>query len=222
MGAKDWIGPSVSALFGTSVGNAADQAFNPPSNKFKKQYKYQKEFAQNAIQWRVADAVAAGLHPLAALGMPVASYSPVNVGEDSRGSFQGALSDMGQDIASAAMANAPASSKFEAAYQGLQLENASLQNEKLRAEIMLMSQPGRKAQVFSPSGAKEDRLSSGGSEVVRDASGEAWILPPGVDANYIENRLGEGAGDFVGGHSAMTAFVNRMLSKGVWPGVLGY
>lgn len=37
---------------------------------------YQKEFAQSGIQWRVADAKKAGLHPLAALGANTTSYSP--------------------------------------------------------------------------------------------------------------------------------------------------
>lgn len=39
-------------------------------------YERQKEFAQNAIQWRVADAKKAGLHPLYALSGGGASYSP--------------------------------------------------------------------------------------------------------------------------------------------------
>lgn len=42
-------------------------------------YAAQKEFAQNGIRWRVADAKAAGLHPLAALGASPASYSPASV-----------------------------------------------------------------------------------------------------------------------------------------------
>lgn len=39
-------------------------------------YARQKEFAQNSIQWRVADAKAAGLHPLYALGGAGSSYQP--------------------------------------------------------------------------------------------------------------------------------------------------
>lgn len=141
MGIKDWIGPAASVAFGTDVGNWADAAFNQPSNKFKKQYKYQKEFAQNAIQWRVADAVAAGLHPLAALGMPVASYSPVSVGE-SGGSIQAAMSDMGQNITRGMTAMSAPADKLSSQYQALQLENASLQNDKLRSEIAIMNQAG--------------------------------------------------------------------------------
>ncbi|AXQ65631.1 MAG: DNA pilot protein [Microviridae sp.] len=36
----------------------------------------QREFAQNSIQWRTADAKKAGLHPLYAMGATGASYSP--------------------------------------------------------------------------------------------------------------------------------------------------
>ena len=42
----------------------------------------QKEFAKNSIQWRAADARAAGLHPLAALGINPSSATPVHVGSD--------------------------------------------------------------------------------------------------------------------------------------------
>lgn len=48
----------------------------------------QREFAQQGIRWRVADAKAAGLHPLAAIGAAGASYSPV-------------LSGIGDSVASA-------------------------------------------------------------------------------------------------------------------------
>lgn len=42
-----------------------------------------KEFAQNGIQWKVADAKAAGLHPLAALGAQTTSYAPSYGGDSS-------------------------------------------------------------------------------------------------------------------------------------------
>nr|DAW32782.1 MAG TPA: minor capsid protein [Microviridae sp.] len=61
----------------------------------RKQVELQREFAQNGIRWKVADAKAAGLHPLAALGAQTTSYQPVSVGDTSMGS---ALSEMGQNI----------------------------------------------------------------------------------------------------------------------------
>lgn len=38
----------------------------------------QREFAQHGVRWRVADAKAAGVHPLYALGASTPSYSPVH------------------------------------------------------------------------------------------------------------------------------------------------
>lgn len=46
-------------------------------------YEHQKEFAQNGIRWKVADAKAAGLHPLAALGAQTSGYTPSAVVGDS-------------------------------------------------------------------------------------------------------------------------------------------
>lgn len=44
----------------------------------KVQYERQKEFAQHGIQWRVEDAVRAGLHPLFALSGGGAAYAPTS------------------------------------------------------------------------------------------------------------------------------------------------
>lgn len=43
----------------------------------RQQMEMQREFAQKGIQWKVEDAKAAGLHPLAALGAAGAGYNPV-------------------------------------------------------------------------------------------------------------------------------------------------
>lgn len=53
--------------------SAANQAKMAQQN-----YEHQKEFAQNGIRWKVADAKAAGIHPLYALGASTSSYSPVS------------------------------------------------------------------------------------------------------------------------------------------------
>lgn len=53
----------------------------------------QKEFAQHGVQWRVQDAIAAGVHPLYALGANIPTFSPVqtafevprSLGRSSRG-----------------------------------------------------------------------------------------------------------------------------------------
>lgn len=91
----------------------------------------QREFAQNGIQWKVADAQAAGLHPLAALGAQTSSFSPVSVGSTDFGS-------MGQDVGraiKAAMSDADRDEATKAEATKLALEKGGLENEILRTEL---------------------------------------------------------------------------------------
>lgn len=67
----------------------------------RQQLDMQREFAQHGIQWKVADAQAAGLHPLAALGAQTSSPSPVSVGGSAPTADFGSL---GQDLGRAAKA----------------------------------------------------------------------------------------------------------------------
>lgn len=100
----------------------------------------QREFAQNGIRWRVADAEAAGLHPLAALGAQGSAYSPSTTAFNgpqynptSRGGDSlRALSNMGQNLARAASASSTA---FERQQQALSLKNQALQNDLLETQI---------------------------------------------------------------------------------------
>lgn len=100
----------------------------------------QKEFAQQGIRWKVADAQAAGLHPLAALGAQTNSFSNV-VGGDipiPKTDFGG----MGQDIGRAIDAGSTASERTTRLQDAvskvattLSLEKASLENDLLRTNI---------------------------------------------------------------------------------------
>lgn len=99
----------------------------------------QKEFAQNSIKWRVEDAKRAGVHPMAALGISPASFSPVSSSFSS--SDPGAyLAEMGQNVDRAIMAGKDNQARAEAEnfnkqFNSLQLEKAGLENDLLRAEI---------------------------------------------------------------------------------------
>lgn len=88
MGWGSAIGSAIGAV-GSLIGGGI------ASNNANKQYEMQKEFAQNGIRWKVADAKAAGIHPLAALGAQTFSYNPVAVGDNG---ISDALSQMGQGI----------------------------------------------------------------------------------------------------------------------------
>lgn len=95
----------------------------------------QREFAQHGIRWKVADAEAAGLHPLAALGAQTSSFSPVSVGTEA---FKPDFSALGQDLARAAKANASAESRAavdEDRARKLALEKAGLENDILRSQL---------------------------------------------------------------------------------------
>src|SRR6187551_3445938 len=99
----------------------------------------QQMFAQNSIQWKVQDAIKAGINPLAALGASTSSFSNV-VGDDGA---------MGKGISAAAgkLGDAAAGALKEddpevKVATGLKLENAKLQNDYLRAQIARISNPG--------------------------------------------------------------------------------
>lgn len=97
-----------------------------------KSYEMQERFAKSGIRWKVADAKAAGLHPLAALGATGASASPVTVGSD--------FGSMGQDIHRAMQATRTAEERKEtnavnAQLSSLAIERGRLENEWLRSRI---------------------------------------------------------------------------------------
>lgn len=110
---------------------------------WKKNYDAQKEFAQNGIRWKVADAKAAGLHPLAGLGSG-SYYTPSgSIGVESTGG-QGQdyswLGDAGQSIGRAIDAKATAEERAKAEAvndeaNSLKLENMRLQNEQIKLDM---------------------------------------------------------------------------------------
>lgn len=99
---------------------------------------FQREFAQNGIRWRMADAAAAGLSPVYGAGLSGAVGSPTSV------DF-GGLRGMGQDITRAALASATPEEKAAASLnmklvesqidetdarkEGIRLQNAKLMQE---------------------------------------------------------------------------------------------
>lgn len=94
--------PIVTGSLISAGANILGGLFSSNSNAraMRQQIKYQKEFAQHGVRWRVADAQAAGLHPLYALGANTPSFSPV-YSSDSMGP---AIAAAGQDIGRAVAA----------------------------------------------------------------------------------------------------------------------
>lgn len=91
------IAPAI-ALGGAQIGsNIAGGLLSASGSKkaTKKNIHWQREQLQNAIQYRVADAKKAGIHPLYALGANIQSPSPIQAGGDELGR---SVSDMGQGL----------------------------------------------------------------------------------------------------------------------------
>lgn len=93
---------------------------------FDKNAELQREFAQHGIRWRVEDAKAAGLHPLAAVGMQPASASPIFMEGGGMGdAFARAGSDIGRAISAKQTSSERLSERLlEAQIKGQEIENA--------------------------------------------------------------------------------------------------
>lgn len=127
MGWGSAIGGAIGGALGL-IGSSQSQANAAKLNQLN--YEHQKEFAQNGIRWRVADAKAAGLHPLAALGAQGASYSPSAViGDSPDFSF---LKDMGQDIDRAMDAKSTQRERAEKEEKSNALFNEELKGKQLQ------------------------------------------------------------------------------------------
>lgn len=106
-----------------------------------KNIKLQKEFAQHGIRWKVEDAKAAGLHPLAALGAQTSSFSPVSVGTD----LSSGIAAAGGDISRAINATRSSGERIDAytkTLRDLQLQRAGLENQLLASQIAKVNQAG--------------------------------------------------------------------------------
>lgn len=130
-GAIGGIASGVAGLISGGQSSASAERLNQLN------YEHQKEFAQNGIRWKVADAKAAGLHPLAALGASTAQYTPAtSIGDSPDWSF---LADAGQSIGRAVDAKRTQQERVEqqqkqdAAF-ALKAENQKAENELIRTQ----------------------------------------------------------------------------------------
>lgn len=101
----------------------------------------QREFAQNSIQWKAADALKAGISPVYAMGAPTTSFSPISLGGGS--SLGSALGSMGQDVSRAVASGSDSQQRVGQVSQlmeKLTVERASLQNDLLRSQIARLNQ----------------------------------------------------------------------------------
>ena len=146
----------------------------------------QKEFAQHGIRWKVADAQAAGVHPLYALGANTHSFSPTAVGSsDPVTSFR----KSGQDIARSVKAGQTRAER-EIANINIQAAKVDLQGKEL--ENAIKAEELRKSRQVGPP------LPSAGDFTLIDGQGDSVptantrVLP--VDLSATDGNPSKEAG----------------------------
>lgn len=176
----------LATLIGAGIGAAANYIGGQKTNKAnakinERNIALQKEFAQSGIQWRVADAKAAGIHPLAALGAQTHSYAPQSIGMD-----YSHMGRMGQDIGRAVQTAAHGSERKKLALYNekvrqLNLKNMELRNAALASQIAVNTQAGQQPRTGQGSAMLIDgqpASKSGSPGLIKDLPQRRTIAHP--------------------------------------------
>lgn len=197
------IGAIVGAVAG-GVGNyfAAKSAQKQANKNQRRAEQHEINILKNQVQWRTQDAIAAGLHPLAALGLNPAS-SGAGAGQVFGGpDYQAMGSDIGRAIDSMARPDQKAAT---AALQ-LGMEKVSLENEYTKTQIA--SQRMRNMQQATPgvSGPVDPNINGKlASDVTIPIPGFGIDIPvnnPNA-AQEASNHWGEGGENVIGALGAL-------------------
>lgn len=140
-----WVAPAVqggsSALGNLFSAKEAKKAWRRTlklqDKTSNQEYERQKEFAQMGIGWKVADAKAAGLHPLYALGAMPANYSPAMIQspvEPSSGIGE-SMAEAGQSISRAMMATQTNDEK-RMAQMAMEAHIANMAESDMRRQVL--------------------------------------------------------------------------------------
>lgn len=165
----------------STAANFASGLFN--SNK---QAKLQKEFAQNAISWKAADAERAGISKVFAMGAPTHSYQPVSTGTDFSAlgnAIDNTIKGQGGPHSTTSGKLSGISSELAAAQlDGIKIDN-DIKRAELASKINIATQPGAggildNSVTAGPEGVKSKKEISPGSP---DASHKSFGLAPEVD-----------------------------------------
>lgn len=174
-GALGGVGQFLGGLGGLFGGGGSGS--KKAKELFAYQVREQERMMKNQLQWRVEDARAAGVHPLAAIGANISSPSvpPIVAGGDSGSgrNIGSALSDMGQGVDRALGAVMNDDERYTASLRALQLERGEMENAVLRFKLnQLQSSPPFPSldvgEEYMPVGVVSDpaRYSSGRVDVV--------------------------------------------------------
>lgn len=218
------ISAGSSIAGGIMNSNAQKDANRVNQENAIRQEALQREFAQNSIQWKAADALKAGIHPLYAMGAPTTSYSPVTVGAQASTGLGSGIASAGQDISRAMQAtqSQPArDAAFVKTSQALTLTKMGLENELLASQIakqraqigpplptlntktLIDGQPA--TALVTPAGAtvKADDIKQTADTIpatnrIRPAGIRLYTNPNFSDAEDIETRYGDIAQEVAG------------------------
>jgi gas vesicle protein len=215
------IGAGISA--GTGL-LSAKKSEKHAQKMFNQNAQLQREFAQNGISWRVADARKSGIHPLVALGASTHSPSAVAMGAD----FSG-ISSAGQDISRAMQTAFKTPGRQAALYNAkvmeLDLKNRELQNDYLASQIAKNTQAGQ----VPRSGIQSSPMLVDGQP---DAGGHPYIgnirtVPMRREASHKTNKYQEAGAVTDLGYARTAGGYAPTMSKDAkdrldddWPGML--
>lgn len=142
-GAGGAIGGPSGAAIGHGIGSGfqAQQERKRQEEANRANIALQKEFAQNGIQWRVKDALAAGIHPLAALGAQTHSFQASVMSEPTAN-----MSGMGQDLSRALASTRTQDEKdlqtLQVQSAKLDVEGKALDNQMKQSQLNKLNQTG--------------------------------------------------------------------------------
>lgn len=136
----------IASAAGSVVGGLISNAGRKDNSEALAQmnYEHQKEFAQNGIRWKVADAKAAGIHPLAALGATTTSFTPGYVGGESGGQDYSWLADAGQGIGRAVEAGLSRKERADMQAKREQAADLDMQTKQAQLEGVQLDNQARK------------------------------------------------------------------------------
>lgn len=168
---------SILGGIGSIVGGFLSRDSQQEANQIARENKekdiaLQREFAQEGIRWKVADAKAAGLHPLYAMGANTVSYAPSSIGIVPEDGLARGLASASQDFGRAIDATRTQDERSEAvtgAATKLALEKGALENDLLRTQIAKM-----RGQVGPPMPSLADKNAIEGQPATR-----VVVLPTG-------------------------------------------
>lgn len=138
------VAPFISSFTGLFGGGSS----GPKQPSFQDQVDVQKQFAKHGIRWRVEDAIAAGVHPLYALGANTTSFSPVSVGGSSGRSSGERFAQFGQDITRAIDTTRTGPERLQARLGALAVQRGELENILLASQIARLNGAGGSGTVF--------------------------------------------------------------------------